>query len=71
MSIATMVAIAGVDRRSFALFFGAYMVVFLLSGMGNGSTYRMIPSIFAALGPAAASLDEADRASSSSARPRP
>jgi NNP family nitrate/nitrite transporter-like MFS transporter len=50
MALATMAAIAGVDRHSFPLFFGAYMVVFLLSGMGNGSTYRMIPSIFAALG---------------------
>jgi MFS transporter, NNP family, nitrate/nitrite transporter len=26
------------------------MGIFLLAGMGNGSTYRMIPSIFAALG---------------------
>jgi NNP family nitrate/nitrite transporter-like MFS transporter len=26
------------------------MVIFLLAGMGNGSTYRMIPSIFSALG---------------------
>ena len=26
------------------------MVVFLLAGMGNGSTYKMIPSIFAILG---------------------
>jgi NNP family nitrate/nitrite transporter-like MFS transporter len=50
MAVATVVAITGVDHRSFAVFFGAYMVIFLLSGMGNGSTYRMIPSIFAALG---------------------
>jgi NNP family nitrate/nitrite transporter-like MFS transporter len=26
------------------------MGIFLLAGLGNGSTYRMIPSIFAALG---------------------
>ena len=45
-----MVAIVGVQEHSFALFFGAYMVVFLFAGVGNGSTYRMIPSIFAALG---------------------
>jgi NNP family nitrate/nitrite transporter-like MFS transporter len=50
MALATVVAVAGVSRHSFPLFFGAYMVVFLLSGMGNGATYRMIPSIFAALG---------------------
>ena len=28
----------------------SYMVIFLLAGMGNGSTYKMIPSIFAMLG---------------------
>ena len=50
MGIATVAAIAGVRSRSFELFFGSYMVVFLLAGMGNGSTYRMIPSIFASLG---------------------
>jgi len=30
------------------------MVIFLLAGMGNGSTYKMIPSIFATLGRAEA-----------------
>jgi NNP family nitrate/nitrite transporter-like MFS transporter len=50
MALATAVAIMGVLDRSFGLFFGSYMVVFLLAGMGNGSTYKMIPSIFAVLG---------------------
>jgi NNP family nitrate/nitrite transporter-like MFS transporter len=50
MGAFTVAAIAGVREHSFPLFFGAYMGVFLLAGMGNGSTYRMIPSIFAALG---------------------
>ena len=50
MAVATGFAIAGVNGRSFALFFGSFMVIFLLAGAGNGSTYRMIPSIFAALG---------------------
>ncbi len=50
MAIATGTAIVGVQERSFPLFFGSYMVVFLLAGMGNGSTYKMIPSIFALLG---------------------
>ncbi|HET6810226.1 MAG TPA: nitrate/nitrite transporter [Acidimicrobiales bacterium] len=50
MAGATAVAIVGVDRRSFPLFFASYMVVFLLSGIGNGSTYKMIPAIFALLG---------------------
>ncbi|MEA2154815.1 MAG: transporter, family, nitrate/nitrite transporter [Solirubrobacteraceae bacterium] len=46
----TLTAIVGVDRHSFALFFGSFMFIFLLAGMGNGSTYRMIPCIFSALG---------------------
>jgi NNP family nitrate/nitrite transporter-like MFS transporter len=50
MSAFTLTAIAGVQNHSFALFFGSFMVIFLLAGMGNGSTYRMIPCIFAALG---------------------
>jgi NNP family nitrate/nitrite transporter-like MFS transporter len=50
MGAATVAAIVGVQQHSFALFFASYMVIFLLAGMGNGSTYRMIPSIFAALG---------------------
>jgi len=50
MGLFTVVAIAGVEGHSFPLFFAAYMAIFLLSGTGNGSTYRMIPSIFAALG---------------------
>lgn len=50
MAAFTALAIVGVRQRSFAVFFASYMVIFLLSGMGNGSTYKMIPSIFAALG---------------------
>jgi len=50
MGLFTVFAIVGVNEHSFPLFFGSYMVIFLLAGMGNGSTYRMIPSIFAELG---------------------
>jgi NNP family nitrate/nitrite transporter-like MFS transporter len=50
MGAATLVAIAGVQGRSFTVFFGSFCVIFLLAGMGNGSTYRMIPSIFGELG---------------------
>ncbi len=50
MAAFTGIAIAGVERRSFGLFFASYMVVFALTGMGNGSVYKMIPSIFAGLG---------------------
>ena len=50
MALSTVVSIAGVQGRSFPLFFGSYMLIFLLAGAGNGSTYKMIPSIFAELG---------------------
>jgi len=50
MGAFTLLAIVGVNEHSFALFFGSYMVIFLLSGAGNGSTYRMIPVIFGELG---------------------
>ena len=58
----TLGAIAGVKGHSFALLFGTYMAIFLLAGMGNGSTYRMIPSIFAALGRKEADERGADHA---------
>jgi len=50
MGAFTALAIVGVNAHSFALFFCAYMVIFMLSGAGNGSTYRMIPVIFGELG---------------------
>jgi NNP family nitrate/nitrite transporter-like MFS transporter len=50
MAVLTAGAIGGVQNRNFGLFFGSYMGNFLLSGIGNGSTYKMIPSIFAILG---------------------
>jgi NNP family nitrate/nitrite transporter-like MFS transporter len=46
----TLTAILGVNAHSFGVFFGSYMVIFLLAGAANGSTYRMIPVIFGALG---------------------
>ncbi len=50
MGVFTAVAIQGVQQRSFTVFFTSFMLIFLLAGIGNGSTYKMIPSIFAALG---------------------
>jgi NNP family nitrate/nitrite transporter-like MFS transporter len=50
MGLFTATAMVGVNTHSFVLFFTSYMVIFMLSGAANGSTYRMIPSIFAALG---------------------
>jgi MFS transporter, NNP family, nitrate/nitrite transporter len=50
MGLCTALAIVGVKQHSFALFFSSYMVIFMASGAANGSTYRMIPLIFSALG---------------------
>jgi MFS transporter, NNP family, nitrate/nitrite transporter len=49
-AVFTLTAIVGVNEHSFPIFFGSFMAIFLLAGMGNGSTYRMIPSIFRELG---------------------
>jgi NNP family nitrate/nitrite transporter-like MFS transporter len=38
------------DHPNFGLFFASFMLLFLASGIGNGSTYRMIPAIFARRG---------------------
>ena len=74
MGVFTLGAIAGINRHSFPLCFASFMVIFLLSGIGNGSTYRMIPSIFAALGRREAAESASTRSapgSSSSARRPP
>ena len=63
MAIFTVSAIVGVQQRSFALFFASFMVIFVLSGLGNGATYKMIPSIFASLGRAHAATAGAEPAS--------
>ena len=39
---------SGLPLGSFGLFFAAFLVLFVASGVGNGSTYRMIPAIFQA-----------------------
>ena len=48
MAIATgVVALASV-MKSLSLFTTAFIVLFVLSGLGNGATYKMIPGIFQA-----------------------
>ncbi|MFF5444400.1 nitrate/nitrite transporter [Streptomyces sp. NPDC012888] len=48
MAAATGVVIAASLRESLPVFLGGFMALFLLSGLGNGSTYKMIPGIFQA-----------------------
>ncbi|MFF8031207.1 MULTISPECIES: nitrate/nitrite transporter [unclassified Streptomyces] len=48
MGAATAVLIAASMAESLALFTVAFVVLFVLTGLGNGSTYKMIPGIFQA-----------------------
>jgi MFS transporter, NNP family, nitrate/nitrite transporter len=60
--ISMTVGVGGViwssQHRAFGPFLGSFLVLFVLTGLGNGSTYRMIPAIYRSLNgvdPAAAS----------------
>ncbi|RZQ62628.1 nitrate/nitrite transporter [Amycolatopsis suaedae] len=48
MAAVTVVAIVASNAGSLPLFTGAFIALFVLSGVGNGSTYKMIPAIFVA-----------------------
>lgn len=51
MAAGVLWAVTAVKSHDFASFLAAFMLLFVATGVGNGSTYRMIPSIFAALTP--------------------
>ncbi|MFE2301087.1 nitrate/nitrite transporter [Streptomyces sp. NPDC059445] len=46
MAAATGVLVFASSEKSLALFVSVFVVLFVLSGLGNGSTYKMIPGIF-------------------------
>lgn len=46
MGLGVVAVIASVRSGSFALFLASFLVLFALAGIGNGTTYRMIPAIF-------------------------
>ncbi|MFI8307373.1 nitrate/nitrite transporter [Streptomyces sp. NPDC085927] len=48
MGVATGVLIVASLQKSLVLFTVAFVVLFVLTGLGNGSTYKMIPGIFQA-----------------------
>ncbi|MDT0330300.1 nitrate/nitrite transporter [Nocardiopsis lambiniae] len=48
MALCAGVLVLAVQASQLALFIGAFAVMFTLTGLGNGSTYKMIPSIYAA-----------------------
>lgn len=50
MALITVSVIAVLPTGSFWLFLGCFLVLFAAAGVGNGSTYRMIPVVFAIKG---------------------
>jgi len=49
MAAGGYLAVLGVQQENLFLFFLAFILLFAFTGIGNGSTYRMIPSIFTRL----------------------
>ena len=47
MALGALSLIWTLPMQNFWVFLGCFLVLFAATGMGNGSTYRMIPSIFA------------------------
>ncbi|WP_432547919.1 MFS transporter [Kineococcus sp. SYSU DK004] len=56
MAVGAVGVIASLSLGSFAAFFACFLLLFVASGVGNGSIYRMIPAIFRA------GVDQEDRA---------
>ncbi|MFC0678627.1 MFS transporter [Lysobacter korlensis] len=50
MAVGALAVVWTLPLGSFWLFLGCFLLLFVASGVGNGSTYRMIPSVFAARG---------------------
>lgn len=48
MGAATLLVVHFIDHRIFPGFLVAFLALFITSGIGNGSTFRMIPAIFRA-----------------------
>jgi len=49
MTVGVGGVIFSIQHHLFALFLGSFLVLFVLTGLGNGSTYRMIPAIYRSL----------------------
>lgn len=48
MAVAAALVLIASGQRSLALFYVGFIALFALSGLGNGSTYKMIPAVFRA-----------------------
>ncbi|MDP8952161.1 MAG: hypothetical protein M3N18_07990 [Actinomycetota bacterium] len=62
MALGVVTALYSLAAGSLVGFFLSFMVLFLTAGIGNGSTYRMIPSIFRTERVREAAEDEGARA---------
>ena len=51
MALSACVVLYASEQRSLALFIIGFVLLFVFSGVGNGSTYKMIPAIFQAKTP--------------------
>ncbi|MDQ1536691.1 MAG: transporter, family, nitrate/nitrite transporter, partial [Actinomycetota bacterium] len=49
MTVGVGGVIWSIQHHVFATFLGSFLVLFVLTGLGNGSTYRMIPAIYRSL----------------------
>jgi MFS transporter, NNP family, nitrate/nitrite transporter len=68
MALATGVVIVASEQKSLALFVTGFVSLFVFSGTGNGSTYKMIPSIFNVKARAAIAFGEPSRSAFMRAR---
>ncbi|WP_336724506.1 MFS transporter [Cellulosimicrobium cellulans] len=57
MALGAFGAIQALQSHSFGLFFASFLVLFVATGIGNGSTYRMIPAVFQASAVPGGALD--------------
>jgi NNP family nitrate/nitrite transporter-like MFS transporter len=46
MMVGALIALWSLETKSLPVFFASFMLLFVATGIGNGSTYRMIPAIF-------------------------
>ncbi|MCG6498132.1 MFS transporter [Kitasatospora sp. A2-31] len=70
MGAGTAVVLAASRAHSLPLFLGGFIALFVLSGIGNGSTYKMIPAHYQARARAAVAAGTDPAAAESAARRR-
>ncbi|MEV4348523.1 nitrate/nitrite transporter [Actinoplanes sp. NPDC049596] len=51
MAVGAAIVLLAAQQRSLPLYIAGFVVLFVLTGIGNGSTYKMIPAIFRAKHP--------------------